>query len=90
MKFNPITKILYTEDNKLIKKMYCPYPSLQWQDFSAINGSIDKMCDICEHRVVDAHDYTEEALFEFLQEDPNTCLKVDLNQKNIRIVHNGE
>ena len=37
MKFNPLTKTLYTDDNKLIKKMYCPYTLRQWSDFSAGN-----------------------------------------------------
>jgi len=87
MKFNPITKNLYTDDNRLIKKMHCPYPSLQWQDLASIDGSMDKMCDICEHSVVETKIYTDEALLKLLQEEPTTCLKVDWNQENIRIVH---
>ena len=87
MKFNPITKILYTDDNKLIKKMYCPYPSLKWDDLTPMEGNMDKMCDICEHSVVETKEYTDDELLKLLQENPETCLKVDWNQNNIRIVH---
>ena len=87
MKFNPITKTLYTDDNKLIKNMHCPYPSLQWQDLSSIDGSMDKMCEICEHSVVETKEYTDEALLQLLLKEPSTCLKIDWNQKNVRIIH---
>lgn len=87
MKFNPITKILYTDDNKLIKKMHCPYLSLQWNDLSSIDSGMDRFCNICEINVVETKDYSDEVLFHLLQEDPTICLKVDWNQKNIRIVH---
>ena len=87
MKFNPITKTLYTNDNKLIKKMHCPYPSLTWNDLSSTDGSMDRFCDICEHNVVETRDYAGEALLKLLKKDPNTCLKIDFNQENVRIVH---
>lgn len=87
MKFNPITKTLYTDDNQLIKKMYCPYSSLQWSDLSQIDGSMDRFCNICESSVVETKDMSDESLLVLLQENPETCLKVDWKQKNVRIVH---
>ena len=86
MKFNPITNSLYTNENQLIKKMHCPYPSLQWSDLTQIERSMDRFCEICEHNVAETKDYSDEALLKLLQEDPETCLKVDWNQENIRIV----
>lgn len=87
MKFNPITKTLYTDNGQLIKKMHCPYPSLRWNDLSAIDGSIDKICSLCESNIVETKEFSGEALLKLLEEEPDTCLKVDLNQENIRIVH---
>ena len=87
MKFNPLTKILYTDDNKLIKKMYCPCPSLKWDALSSTKDSMHKFCDICESSVVETKDLSDESLLAMLNENPNTCLKVDLNQENLRIVH---
>ena len=88
MKFNPLTNTLYTDDNKRIKKMHCPYPSLQWDALTSLEESQDKFCDNCEHTVVETKVFTDDALWELLQNEPNTCLKVDFNQDNIRIVHN--
>ena len=88
MKFNPITKTLYTDDNQLIKKMYCPYPSLKWSDLSSADGSMDRFCDICESNVVETKEMSDESLLSLLQKNPDTCLKIDWNQENIRIDHN--
>jgi len=87
MKFNPITNTLYTNNGKLIKKMHCPYPSLKWSALSSIDGSMDRFCDICEHSVIETKEQTDERLLKLLQNDPDTCLKIDFNQDNIRIVH---
>ena len=87
MQFNPITNTLYTDDNKLIKKMYCPYTSLKWSDLSSIEGSMDRYCAMCENSVVETDKLEDEALWKLLQDQPETCLKVDWHQENVRIVH---
>lgn len=87
MKFNPLTQTLYTNDGQRIKKMHCPYPSLKWSELSTIEGKMDKVCSLCESRIVETKEYSDEALLKHLQEAPDTCLKIDLNQENIRIVH---
>ena len=87
MKFNPITKILYTNDDRLIKKMFCPYTSLRWDDLTSIEGSMDRFCAICENSVVETDGLDDESLWKLLQEKPETCLKVEWNQENVRIVH---
>ena len=87
MQFNPITNTLYTDDNRLIKKMYCPYTSLKWNDLSSKEGSIDRFCDICENSVVETANLEDEVLLKLLQDKPETCLKVDWHQENVRIVH---
>ena len=87
MKYNPLTKTLYSDNGKLIKKMHCPYPSLQWSDLSSIDGSMDRFCSICESDVIETKDFTDESLLQLLQDNPDTCLKIDFDQKNLRIVH---
>jgi hypothetical protein len=87
MKFNPITNTLYTDENELIKKMYCPYSALRWTDLAQIDGSMDRFCAICESNVVDTKAYGDEELLQLLKREPDACLKVDFNQKNIEIVH---
>jgi hypothetical protein len=87
MKFNPITNTLYNNDGKLIKKMYCPYVDLKWDDLESIDNSMDRFCSICENSVIETKDFTDDVLYELLQKKPDTCLKIDINQENIRIVN---
>ncbi len=67
--------------------MYCSYPSLRRDDLSLSDGNMSRFCDIYESNVVDTKEYTDEVLLHLLQDKPDTCLKVDWNQENIRIVH---
>ncbi|WP_373033813.1 hypothetical protein [Sulfurovum sp.] len=87
MKYNPLTNTLYTDDNKLIKKMHCPYPSLKWGNLLSTDGDMSRFCSICESNVVETKNISDEALLKLLQEEPETCLKIDFNQENLRIVH---
>ncbi len=85
MKFNPLNSTLYTNDGKLIKKMFCPYSSLKWDDLSSINKTMDRFCSICENNVVETKDKSEAELLRLMDNNPETCLKIDFNQDNIRI-----
>ena len=88
MKFNPLTNTLYTDKGKLIKKLFCPYAAvLQRDDLSVVNGSLGRYCTICESNVIETKDFDDETLLVLLQREPNTCMKIDPNQDNIRIVY---
>jgi len=51
MKFKPITKTLFTDDKKIIKKMHCPYAyKLAWGDLLEIDGSIDRYLILEDNR----------------------------------------
>jgi len=80
MKYNPVTHTLYTDDNQLIKKMHCPYSYL-----SKTMLETNDFCTICENTIVDTDNIREEFLLEFLQANPDTCLKIDFRQGNIRV-----
>ncbi len=88
MKYNPFTKILYTDDNRIIKKMFCPYVDLQWSDLSSIENSKDRFCEICESNVVETQGMSDDSVFELLQNYPDTCLKIDMDTDNIRMINN--
>ena len=87
VKYNPLTNTLYTDDGHLIKQMYCPYNSIDWDRFSLIDGSMDRYCDICESTVLDTKELTDDMLLKLLKNKPDTCLKIDFDQENIRIIH---
>lgn len=87
MKFNPLNKTIYTKDGKLIKKMYSSYSMLEWSDLSKIKGSRDKFCVICETNVVETKDESEDRLLALLRTNSETCIKIDGNLNDGRIVH---
>ena len=86
MKFNPLTKQLFTEDGRLIKRMHCPF-RLDWRKLQLTEDVGARRCGICQHEVTDTALRTEEELLALLAEHPEACLKVDLNQPNLTITY---
>lgn len=87
MKFDPISKKVYTDQGKFLKKLHCPY-QMTWDQLKEIDTK-DRFCGICKSRVVDSNDYSDQELFDIIQKNEETCLKIDLNQKNLRVITYG-
>lgn len=87
MKFNPLTKEIYTDKGEFIKKMNCPY-KMNWDNFEEGNLTSRK-CAICEHLITDTKNFSDEEMLNIVQQNPDICLKIDLNQNNIKIISNG-
>jgi len=87
MKFDPITKDIYTDKNEFVKTMNCPY-KMNWDKLERTNSTFRK-CSNCDHLIVDTEIVTDDDLLKMVRQNPNTCLKIDLNQQNIKIVSNG-
>ncbi len=87
MKFDPITKEIYTDKNEFVKRMNCPY-KMNWDNLEDTNSTFRK-CANCDHLIVDTEFITDDGLLSMVRHNPNTCLKIDLNQHNIKIVSNG-
>jgi len=86
MMFNPQTLELFTDSGKLIKKLNCPF-SMDWRDMEmAEDNDRARMCDRCTTPILDTAKYKDSELLKILVDKPNTCLKVDLNQDNIKII----
>ena len=86
MKYNPITQKLFTDDNVLIKKLHCPY-RVRWNELTSSESSGVRSCNICEKNITDTMLLTDQGVLRLTREDPGVCLKVDLNQENIRVVN---
>ncbi len=86
MKINPITKELFTDEGTMIKRLHCPY-NVRWDALESIHN-IDtvKKCSICNHEILDTASLNDADIYRIVTNNPNTCLKVDLNQYNIRII----
>ncbi|MDG1279620.1 MAG: hypothetical protein P8O16_20285 [Algoriphagus sp.] len=86
MFLNPIKKSLFTESGELIKKLDCPF-QIEWSSLAASKDGKSRVCSVCDHSIVDTSKLTEQELLNIIKKNPDACLKVDLNQENIRITN---
>ena len=86
MRFDPIKKEVYSDQGEFIKKMNCPY-KLNWMNLDATNTTSRK-CSNCDRLVVDTKFLSDDELQNMVKQNPNTCLKIDLNQSNLKIIIN--
>ena len=78
MKYNPITKKLFTNGGEFIKKLDCPF-NTQWK-------SLKKgVCETCKTQVIDANNLSEIELLKLIEQNHKTCIKVYSNQLKIGI-----
>ena len=87
MKYNPITKGLYTDIGTFLKKLHCPL-SKQWEELHPNNLLKVKMCDQCKRAVYETARLSDEQLSDLLKNDAHACLKIDLSQDNLTITYN--
>ena len=87
MKFDPLTKDIYTDKDEFVKTMNCPY-KMSWDNLEATSSTLRK-CANCDHLIVDTEGLTGDDLLKIVIQNPDTCLKIDLNQLNIKIISNG-
>ena len=81
MKFNPFTNNLYTDKGEFIKKLTCPF-RMNWSELHPIKEGV-RNCNQCNHSIIDTAILKDYELLEMVRTNPNTCLKVDLNQNNL-------
>ena len=86
MKFNPITKNLFTDNNVLIKNIKCPF-YIRWGGLSPTKTDGVRRCNLCEMNITDTNGLTDEVVVEMVRLDSTICLKVNLNQANIKVVN---
>ena len=87
MKFDPTKKEVYTDNDVFIKRMNCPY-KMNWDKLERTNSTFRK-CSNCDHLIVDTEFLSDNQLLNMVKQNPDTCLKIDLNQQNIKIVSNS-
>ena len=74
----------------MIKRLHCPY-GMKWSDVQDKKESFG-MCSICSRNIIDIQQYSENEIIEIMSKDPESCIKLDLNNPNIRIeyIHGSE
>ena len=85
MKINPSTKEIYTDTGKFVKRLHCPIHV----KLNAMkkNGDRSKICVECNKTIHDTANINDNDIVKLMKNDPQACLKVSLNQDNVKIVH---
>jgi hypothetical protein len=87
MKFNIKSRELYTNSGSLIKKLDCPlkikFSQLTLDRLGKLN------CKNCKSEILDTAKFNDSEVLKKMKESPEQCLKVNLNQRNIKIITNG-
>jgi hypothetical protein len=87
MKFNPITKEVYTDKDEFVKQLSCPY-KMNWNDLEVTKSALRK-CSKCDHFIINTEYLTDTEILSIVTQNRDTCLRVDLNQNNVYIITNG-
>ena len=87
MKFDPLTKQVYTDKGEFVKTMHCPF-KMSWDKLAPINSTLRK-CSNCDFLIVDTAVLADDDILKIVRQNPDTCLKINLNQHNIKILSNG-
>lgn len=86
MKINLETKKLFTEDGIFLKQLSCPKKIGSSQLLEQGPGKLK--CTSCNEEILDTADLDENELVKILEINPLQCLKVNLNQSNLKILRN--
>jgi hypothetical protein len=87
MKFDIKSRELYTNSGSLIKKLDCPL-KIKFSQL-ALNQSGKITCKNCNSEILDTAKFSDIEVQKKMKESPEQCLKVNLNQRNIKIITNG-
>lgn len=77
MKFDPITRTLLTDDNRVIKQLQCTRNIRPWDLVQDQRVSREHLCLACGKNVLKVDGLTDAAVLEVMQADPNQCLLVE-------------
>ena len=86
MKYDPIKKKLFTDKGLLIKKLHCPI-KIEWSELKGndLNKQY-RVCNHCEKSITDTSYYSDKKIYKMVQNNSELCLKIDLNQNNIKLI----
>lgn len=85
MKFDPIRRVLYTDTGEVIKKLECRFALVAGDILPTTDDGLSR-CKRCDQAIVDTNSFSDAEVLTMLRSEPDTCLKVDLNQSNLKVV----
>ena len=85
MIFKFATKELFSDKGVFIKKLHCPY-HIKWQNLNNFKGTANRACNICDKTIYNSANMSDQQIVDLVTLDPKVCLKVGLNQSNVKTV----
>lgn len=85
MKFNRITKELFTDAGELIKVLRCPL-RMRWEQLDGGPGAPHRHCGECNHSVLDTAILSDAEVLSVVRSAPSTCLCVRASQSNVTLL----
>ena len=85
MIFKFATKELFSDKGVFIKKLHCPY-RIKWQKLNDFKDTVHKACNICDKTIYNSINMNDQQIVDLVARDPKACLKVGLNQNNVKTV----
>ncbi|MDY0206917.1 MAG: hypothetical protein RBR82_09880 [Pseudomonas sp.] len=83
LEFDPIHSTLRDMHGHVLKKLVCPI-NKTWSSLSSSDATAStRQCENCEKSVTDTSLLTYEQVVTAVEQDPDMCLRVRLDQDNI-------
>ena len=79
------TKELFSDKGVFIKKLHCPY-HIKWQDLNDLKCATHKACSICNKTIYNSINMNDQQIVDLVTRDSKACLKISLNQSNVKTV----
>jgi len=86
MLFKFTTKELFSNKGDFIKKLHCPF-HIKWQELNDFKGVTNKACNICKKTIYNSINMSDQQIIDLVARDSEACLKISLNQNNIKTVN---
>lgn len=84
--FDPLHKTLHDSQGRVLKKLHCPKLK-SWNQLTPVIESTvpQKHCESCDRAVLDTARMSAAEIIHALEDDPQTCLSIRLDQENIEV-----
>jgi hypothetical protein len=85
MIFKFATKELFSDKGVFIKKLHCPY-HIKWQKLNNFKDTAHRACNICDKTIYNSINMNDQQIVDLVAREPKACLKISLNQSNVKTV----
>ena len=84
--FDPVNRMLLDAQGRIVKHVNCPKLK-SWHHLAATGDRrvAQRHCDSCDKAVLDTAHMTAEEIVSAVNDDPDVCFRIRLDQENIEI-----